>query len=174
MGFTFTDAVRQVLQLARIAARRYESASVEPEHLILALLTPTAGERLADVVRRRSDVDALRRALVPSGEPLPDVVEGLVPDLPYSSAAKRMLEGGMLEARRIGGRQSNQRIIPLHLLAGAHYVPRWRRVLLRQNETRVSAVLRSVGLDLEALRTELEEGEPAPPNPAHAADPVGD
>jgi ATP-dependent Clp protease ATP-binding subunit ClpA len=159
VSFTFTEAVRQVLQLARIAARRYGAASVEPEHLVLALLTPTAGERLADVVRRRSDVDRIRRALIPRVEPLPDVVEGLVPDLPYSVEAKRMLEGALVECRRIGGRQSNQRITPLHLLAGAHYVPPWRRLLLRQRDTLAGAVLKSVGLDLATLRAELEERE---------------
>ena len=151
--FDFTDAVRQVLQLARIAARRYGAASVEPEHIALALLTPTGGERLAEVVRRRSDVDRPRRALVPSAEPLPDTVEGLVPDLPYSVSAKRMLEGAVIEAQRL----SSQRITPLHILAGAHYTPRWRRILLLQNDTPVAAILKKAGLDLQSLRSELEE-----------------
>lgn len=159
MSCQFTESVRQVLQLARVAARRYGAPRIEPKHLLLALLTSTGGERLASVLQRRGNVAVLRESLAGDAEPLPDSVEGLVPDLPYSAAAKRMLEGAMVEARRIEGRNSKVWVTPLHVLAGAHYVPPWRRVLLQAGETEMGALLRSVGLDLAVLRAELENSK---------------
>ncbi|MDQ3518030.1 MAG: hypothetical protein M3466_06450, partial [Gemmatimonadota bacterium] len=70
--------------MARVAARRYGAARVEPKHLILALLAPPAGERLASLLQRSPNLDVLRETLAQGVEPLPDHVEGLVPDLPYS------------------------------------------------------------------------------------------
>src|SRR4051812_34322719 len=94
-SFGFTESVRQVLKVARMTASEYGAKSIQPEHIVLALLTPAGGERLAAFIRRTVDADQLRQPLIeaaraehrPAGDPLPD--------LPYSSGSSQLIEGAM-------------------------------------------------------------------------------
>lgn len=151
-NFVFTESARQVLKAARMTAREYGAKSIQPEHILLALLTPAGGEPLLEFIRGTVDPDRLRQALLRGAERRS--ADGAMPDLPYSSESSQIIEGAMTGKEGFGPGPTYA-VTPLHILAGVFYVPDWRRIQFRETETPMAATLRSVGLDLTMVRAEL-------------------
>jgi ATP-dependent Clp protease ATP-binding subunit ClpA len=161
-SFVFTESARQVLKVARVTASEYGAKSIQPEHIMLALLTPAGGEPLAEFIRRTINPDGLRQALVKGAERRS--ADGATPDLPYSSESSQIIEGAMAGTKEGFGPGPTYTVTPLHILAGVFYVPDWRRIQFKETETPLAATLRSVGRDLTMVRAELAKLAP-PPHP---------
>lgn len=160
----FSVRSRQVLADARGEAIRLEHEYIGPEHILLALaamedsggarLLLACGASLADV-RRRVDVairSAPRAAVSIASEKPADRF------LPYTSRAKRVLEGAMTRAREA----RNPGLRSEHLLLG----------LLAEGQSIAALVLAETGVTLERgltlLRT-IADTDAAPPEaPARA------
>jgi ATP-dependent Clp protease ATP-binding subunit ClpA len=162
-SFVFTESVRQVLKVARMTASEYGAKSIQPEHIVLALLTPAGGEPLAAFIRRTVDPDQLRQALIKGARAERRPVDDPLPDLPYSSESSQIIEGAMSGTKEGFGPGPTYIVTPLHLLAAAFYVPDWRRVQFKETETPMGVTLRSAGLDLKMVRAELAKLAPPPP-----------
>jgi DNA-binding transcriptional regulator YhcF (GntR family) len=141
MNYDFTDRVRKVLAMAREEAIRLEHDYVGTEHILLGLLRE--GEGVAALVLAHLSVDSKE---VKAG------VEGVVErgkrkrpvlalgDLPYSSGAKRVLEGAMAAARELDHAHVGTEHILLGLL--------WERTGI------AAQVLNARGLTYEKAREE--------------------
>ncbi|HET7462976.1 MAG TPA: Clp protease N-terminal domain-containing protein [Longimicrobium sp.] len=133
----FGDDVRRALANAREETIELGHRQVETEHILLGLLRDRQGEAaraLAALGVAPDEVwQRVSRAVTPGRGDASDVGE-----LPYASAAKRVLELTMDEANVTGAAQITQR----HLLAG----------LLRERKGTAAQVLAAFGVTLDALR----------------------
>ncbi len=160
-AYNFTDRVRKVLQLAREESQRLHHEYVDAEHILLGILRE--GEGVAAAVLARMDVDLMRLRAAVEGALKPgraDDTSG--PDLPYTSYAKRALEGAMTEARELGYTYVGTE----HLLLG----------LLRGTSSRAAAALVAAGVTLERARAvslELRGPERGGPSALPDLVPVG-
>ena len=96
-GYNFTDRVRKCLQMAREEATRLRHGEVRPDHLLLGLIDDGQGVGIAALEHLGVDLKAVR-ATVARGMEL-GTSNNTNPDLPYTAAAKRVLESAMAEAR---------------------------------------------------------------------------
>jgi len=98
-GYNFTERTRKIFREARDEAAAVGAEYVEPEHVLLALLADDGvGSIVVDnLVDDRSRVADAVRAKLKRETDKPD----FAPDLPYSSAAKRVIELSMSEARNM-------------------------------------------------------------------------
>jgi DNA-binding transcriptional regulator YhcF (GntR family) len=138
-GYNFTERVRKVLAMAREEAARLHHGYVGTEHILLGLIRK--GEGVAATVLQNLNVEPgeVRQKIekmVEIGRAAPSTV----PDLPYTSRAKKALEFAMTEAREL----SHSYVGTEHLLLG----------LLREEKGIAAQVIASVGVTLDATRAE--------------------
>jgi DNA-binding transcriptional regulator YhcF (GntR family) len=136
-NFNFGEDVRRALANARDETLELRHRQVGTEHILLGLLRDGEGEAarvLAAVgVDARQIGQSVKKALPPGTGEAAELSE-----LPYTAAAKRVLELTMAEARTTGAQEITQR----HLLAG----------LLREEKGTGARALASFGVTLDTLR----------------------
>jgi ATP-dependent Clp protease ATP-binding subunit ClpC len=154
-GFNLTERVRRVLAMAREEATRLNHEYVGTEHILLGLARDDKGVAATVLRSLGADSEALARRVKGVVRPGRGTTVPM-PDLPYTSRTKKVLEFAMSEAREL-----NHRFIGTeHLLLG----------LLREGKGIGAQVLNEAGVSLDAARSEvlriLGTATPAPPPPA--------
>jgi ATP-dependent Clp protease ATP-binding subunit ClpC len=138
MNYNFTDRVRKVLALAREEAIRLQHDYVGTEHILLGLIREGEGVAAAVLGNLAADLDELHRLVeenVRRGKSASNI-----PELPYTSRAKKVLEYAMAEAREL----NHSYVGTEHLLLG----------LLREEKGLAAKVLGELGITLEEARAE--------------------
>ncbi len=138
MNYNFTDRVRKVLALAREEAIRLQHDYVGTEHILLGLIREGEGVAAAVLSNLAADLDELHRLVeenVRRGKSASNI-----PELPYTSRAKKVLEYAMAEAREL----NHSYVGTEHLLLG----------LLREEKGLAAKVLGELGISLDEARTE--------------------
>ena len=138
-GYNFTDRVRKVLQIAREEAARLHHEYVGTEHLLLALLREGQGVAAAALMNLSVDFEELTHnveSVVKEGK-----YHGELPDSPYTSRAKKVLELSMTEAREL----NHSYVGTEHLLLG----------VLREEKGIGAQALGSAGVTPEVARAEV-------------------
>ncbi|MEE8447205.1 MAG: Clp protease N-terminal domain-containing protein, partial [Gemmatimonadota bacterium] len=138
MNYNFTDRVRKVLALAREEAIRLQHDYVGTEHILLGLIREGEGVAAAVLSNLAADLDELHRRVeenVRRGKSASNI-----PELPYTSRAKKVLEYAMAEARDL----HHSYVGTEHLLLG----------LLREEKGLAAKVLGELGITLEEARPE--------------------
>ena len=139
-GYNFTDRVRMVLKMSRDEAVRLRHEQVDTEHLLFAMIRESEGIACAVLQQalQTSDLSVLRQrienAVTPGRKRMP------ADDLPYTRAAKKVLELAMTEAREL----NHAYVGTEHLLLG----------LLREGKGIAAEVLSDLGVTLEGARAE--------------------
>jgi ATP-dependent Clp protease ATP-binding subunit ClpA len=138
-GYNFTERVRKVLAYAREEANELHHEYVGTEHILLALIHE--GEGVASTVLQNLGVDAEAMR----GRMLGIIMQGKSDahrmDLPYTSRAKKVLELGMHEARKL----DHAYVGTEHLLLG----------LIAESKGIGAQVLTEAGVTLDAAREEV-------------------
>ena len=135
----YSPKARRVLFHARYEASIFGSPYIEAEHLLLAFLVENKA-LMGRILRAEASKESFRKqieAQVVRHEPIPTSV-----DLPLSDELKRVMAYAAEEADRLRHKQ----VGPEHLLLG----------LLREEQSPSSALLRENGLEVHAMRRELE------------------
>jgi hypothetical protein len=97
-GFSrFTDRARNVVMAAHNEAVAAGNAEIEPDHLVLGLLSEPKGLAVLVLGTLGTTVDGVRAAVV-----LPDAVEDAQELVPYGPDARKVLELTYREALRLG------------------------------------------------------------------------
>src|ERR671937_762054 len=138
-GYTFTDRVRKVLQMAREEAARLHHEYVGTEHILLGLIREGEGVAAAVLTNLNVDLEDIQQKIeetVKKGK----AAAAAGPDLPYTSRAKKVLELAMTEAREL----NHSYVGTEHLLLG----------LLREEKGIAAQVLTDAGVNLEQSRAE--------------------
>ena len=138
MNYNFTDRVRKVLALAREEAIRLQHDYVGTEHILLGLIREGEGVAAAVLSNLAADLDELHRLVeenVRRGKSASNI-----PELPYTSRAKKVLEYAMAEARDL----HHSYVGTEHLLLG----------LLREEKGLAAKVLGELGITLDEARPE--------------------
>jgi ATP-dependent Clp protease ATP-binding subunit ClpC len=147
-GYNFTDDVRRGLQAAREEAFRLRHDAVQPVHITLGVLRAPGKTFTAALRKVGAEPKQLSQIIGPAiPPPLPDPVGG--PDLPYTAAAKSVLELSMQEAQHLG----HTYVAPEHLLLG----------VLRQGGN-LGKLLGEAGVTADGLRVALQELGPSEPS----------
>lgn len=151
-GYNFTDRVRKVLQMAREEAARLHHEYVGTEHILLGILREGEGVAAAALTNLNVDLQEVTATInetVKEGKYL-----GKIPDLPYTSRAKKILEFSMSEARE----QNHSYVGTEHLVLG----------VLREEKGIGAQVLNDAGITLEMARKEILRilDQTEPPQPA--------
>ena len=139
-GYSFTDRVRKVLDLAREEALSLGHEYIGTEHLLLGLLAE--GQGLAATVLQNLGVELLQAADAVRRKLKPGKYQGAASDrsIPYTSRAKKVLECSMIEAREL----NHTYVGTEHLLIG----------LLREGMGIAVAELREFGITEQTARAE--------------------
>jgi ATP-dependent Clp protease ATP-binding subunit ClpC len=133
----YTGGARRAFQFARQEAVRYQSPSIESEHLLLGMLRES--EALATRIGGKTGaVESLREA-IESKISVGQAVTGSR-DLPASADSKQVLVLAVEEAKRLG----HKRIALGHFLLG----------ILRLDTCFASKILQAHGATIFALREE--------------------
>src|SRR4029078_4368599 len=138
-GYNFTERVRKVLAMAREEAERLRHEYVGTEHILLGLIREGEGVAAAVLQNLSVDLDEIQQKIedtVKKGK----ASQTTVPDLPYTSRAKKVLELAMSEAREL----SHSYVGTEHLLLG----------LLREEKGIAAQGLTDAGVNLAAARAE--------------------
>ncbi|MDP9353060.1 MAG: GntR family transcriptional regulator [Chloroflexota bacterium] len=134
--YHFTEAVRRVLAASREEALRLRHAKLEPEHILLGFVRAgdeAVMERLRDLDLAPQKVSEAVQAVLPAGASK----QSSAGELPFSAAAKKVLEYAKDEATRL----NDPTVDTLHLLLG----------VLRAEDRPVVERLRGCGLTKERL-----------------------
>jgi hypothetical protein len=136
----FTEQARQVVVLAQDEARQLRHPQIGTEHILLALLRDEHGGIAAQLLQSFDlTVEGVRvrlRKIAPPGEGPPTSGQ-----IPFTSPAKRVLEGALRETQSLG----RDHIGTEHLLLG----------LLSENESLAMRILRDCDVDPEHVRTRI-------------------
>ncbi len=137
-GYNFTDRSRKVLQLAREEAARLHHEYIGTEHILLGLLREGGGVAAAALTNLNVDFKEIQRQIE-------EIVEtgkagSVVPELPYTSRAKKVLELAIGEASELG----NSFVGTEHLLLGIY----------REEKGIAAQVLTHAGVSYELVRGE--------------------
>lgn len=132
----FSDSGRTLMTLAREHALRLEHESIAPGHLLLAILEEDGSG--AEVLRRyfRVDLERLRRDIEAGLGAGAGSGEGNA--LPFTPAARKVLEFTLVEATRMGHKELGSE----HVLLG----------MLRLEHGPVTEALRGAAVDLDTAR----------------------
>ena len=151
-GLNFTRSARAMLAASVQDAKRRHHEYVGTEHMLSAMLRDPSSEANAalralgiDVLSIQTQLDATVRA----GD-TPNAAH--LPELPFTSRAKQVLEHSMSEAREL----NHEGMSVLHLLAG----------LLREERGIAAQLLAAAGVTREALRERLRAAAPDVVDPA--------
>lgn len=151
-GFQFSESAREALIAARREAARRGAPFVGPEHLLLGALGQQSSLAAAALAALGVDPAALRQRLdqhLPAGrEQAPETA----PDVPFSRAAKRVLEEATATARElrhvyVGGEHLLLGVLAEHenqALAVAADRPSLGADVLRDNAVTLAALRRTV------------------------------
>jgi len=135
----YTERARRILFFARYEASQLGHRSIGPEHLLLGLIREGKGLDSRIFSRAGLNPDAFRReieARLVFEEEIPTSVE-----IPFSDAAKRVLQFAAMEADRLLHNYSG----PEHLLLG----------LLHERSTIATELLNAHGLRLDDVRQQI-------------------
>lgn len=138
-GYNFTDRVRKCLQMAREEATRLRHGEVRPDHILLGIIDDGQGVGIAALENLGVDLKALRETVARGMET--GTSDNANPDLPYTGAAKRVLEWAMAEARML----RHSYVGTEHPLLG----------VLRNEKGVGGQELRNRGADLDKTRAEV-------------------
>ena len=134
----FTERARRVLSLSQEEAQRFNHNYIGTEHILLGLIQETDGAAAMVLLNLDVDLRKVRSAveyILKRGEHSTSDEIGLTP------RAKKVIELAIDEA----GRHGHNYIGTEHLLIG----------LMREGGGVAVAVLESLGIDLERIRTEI-------------------
>jgi uncharacterized protein (TIGR03435 family) len=150
----FTSRALQVLFYARSEVSRLGSSAIEPEHLLLGVLTEGKGPGCRILARTGGTLDDFRSDIVGRLIGREKISES--DDIPFSVSCKRVLQYAADEADRL----SHNHVGTEHLLLG----------LLREERSVAAEVLAARGLRIEAVREAIVEllssdEQPEPPGP---------
>ncbi|WP_280257853.1 Clp protease N-terminal domain-containing protein [Nocardia wallacei] len=99
-GFArFTERARSVVAVSQEEARSAGNAEIQPEHLVLALLSEPKSLAAHAITSKGVTLDAVRRVATAALPPAADDVPALIP---YNAAARKTLELTFREALRLG------------------------------------------------------------------------
>lgn len=130
----FTEQARKVITLANQQAVRLNHAYVGLEHLLLGLVEDNIGVAAAFILRKsRAAIATEVQRLVSVG---PEMIT--MGKLPFTPAAKRVIEYSMEEARSL----KHSKVTTGHLLLG----------ILRENAIILSKLLQNEGLEIKSVR----------------------
>jgi ATP-dependent Clp protease ATP-binding subunit ClpC len=152
----YTERARRTLFFARHEASRFGSPTIEPEHLVLALIkellhreklrahTPAGAPHLDDpfdcVLREKFvNLEELTREVETTMQVKPELP--LSVEIPFSKALIRVLDHALVEADNL----HHKNIGPEHLLVA----------LLVERESLPAALLADAGLELSTIRQYL-------------------
>ena len=138
-GYSFSDRVRKVLQIAREEAARLHHEYVGTEHILLGIIREGEGVAAAVLTNLNVDLEEIQQnieAIVKKGK----AAAAAGPDLPYTSRAKKVLEFAMSEAREL----NHAYVGTEHLLLG----------VLREEKGIGAQVLTAAGVTLQQARAE--------------------
>jgi Clp amino terminal domain, pathogenicity island component len=130
----FTDRAREVVTAAQDLARERRNPSVEPEHVLVALLNARAA-LAAKLVGVLGDPDALTETATAR---LPGPVESVPEHVPFSGGAKQLLEESTQSALDLG----HNYVGTEHLLLG----------LLRMPDSVAGRVLTDAGFSYDSTK----------------------
>lgn len=135
----FSEAARLALFGAHLEVREAGGTAIEPEHVLLGLLQAKGG--IAERVLRDAGLDAnsVRTKLLPQASAAPSTHV----EIPFGPTTKTALLVAVAEADAM----SSTQITTGHLLLA----------LLRDQHGAPHALLRAAGLDLNALRSVVDE-----------------
>jgi hypothetical protein len=139
VGYNFTDRVRKILQMAREEAARLRHDHVGTEHVLLGLVREGEGVAGAVITNLNVELEEIKQRIerkVIKGE----AARAAGPDLPYTRAAKKVLEMAMSETREL----KHSYVGTEHLLLG----------LLREGKGIAAEVLTELGVTLGKARAE--------------------
>ena len=149
----YTAAAQTALEAAAVEAAMMHTADLEPEHILLSLLTPVAGAAWSVLLGVIRDPAALRQPVIAALSGAAPTTADISPS--YSYRARRVLSEARDEARRSGSPQ----IDTPHLLLG-----------ILDEGGAAAQILRLRGLDARNLRYWLRRPYvPSPPAPTTAA-----
>lgn len=134
-----TDRLHKIVSIARAEVRRMKHDTVEPEHLLFALLKEGSGMGVA--VIEISDVDPQTLTDQLTSRMQPGSTTGPYGGVPFSASAKQVFDFGIQEARSIHHNYLGSE----HLLLG----------LLRLDQGDAAEILRNAGLQLDTTRENL-------------------
>ncbi|MCU0666856.1 MAG: ATP-dependent Clp protease ATP-binding subunit [Candidatus Omnitrophica bacterium] len=137
----FTERARKVVILAKEEARRFNHDYIGTEHILLGLLREGEGVAAAVLQKMGTSLENIRLEIEKLVQPGP--ATQIIGDIPFTPRAKKALELAAEEARALG----HNYIGTEHLLLG----------LIREGEGVASQVLLNLGLDLNAVRSEIME-----------------
>lgn len=141
MQIRFNDDVRNSTAAARAAAAREGAVEIEPRHLLLGLLRGSESGTERVLMASGIDVYTLRGQIENELAPSPASIARS--EIPYTTAAQRVIGSSMDEARLFGAIQVGSE----HLLLG----------ILRLGGP-AADVLLGMGLTLERLRRQIANG----------------
>ncbi len=153
----YTPRARQVIQLARQEAEKFNHTYVGTEHLLLGLIA--LGEGVAVDVLKRMNLSIERVRMEVEKQVGQGGETKTVGPIPFTPRAKRVLQFAASEAREL----HHNYIGTEHLLLG----------LLREEEGVAAQVLRTLGVDIESVRAEVMrvlDPNFTPPEPGEAGD----
>src|SRR3989304_584123 len=141
----FTDRCLRVIESAQCAARRHRHEHIHTDHLLLALLQEDRCIALAALRNLGADLQAIRHAVgklfpPPEYAPMPENAQP-------TRRARHAVAFAMEEAQAL----HHPCVGTGHLLLG----------LLRERESVAAGILRSCGVELEAVRAEILAIHPA-------------
>lgn len=109
--YAFSEAVRRILAHARGEATTSGSSTVEPIHILRALITELPKSVVVEILRQGATYEMLSSLVAAGG-----VIDELdTSERPYGECSKQALAGAMVEAARQG---QSRTIGPMHLIVG--------------------------------------------------------
>jgi len=138
-GHNFTERVRKILAMSRESAATFHHEYVSTEHILHGLLREGEGVAAAVLQNLGADLEELKARLEGCFKP-GNPAAAPVPDLPYTSRGKKVLELAMAEARDF----SHSYVGSEHLLIA----------LLREEHGIAAKVLAEAKLTADGLRAE--------------------
>jgi ATP-dependent Clp protease ATP-binding subunit ClpC len=139
----YSEKAKRVIFFARYETSQFGSPVIDTEHLLLGILR-VASDSISSIAGVAA-VDAIREQ-IQLGSPVREKISTSI-DLPFSEAAKHVLESAMEEADL----QDSRAIVPEHILIG----------LLRREGCLAHRILVKQGVTLESLYRRDGGGEKA-------------
>jgi|GEM_PF-6548959 len=137
----FTERARKVMQLSNHEALRRWHEQIGTEHMLLGLIREEHGLAASALKAMGVDLQAAQREVDRVSPPGPQ--EPASPKLPPSTAAKKAVVNALEEVRRTKAPNVDTE----HLLLG----------LMRVPDSKSSHVLESLGVSLDALRSQIDQ-----------------
>jgi hypothetical protein len=99
-GFArFTDRARKVVVASQVEARRFGNPEIQPEHLVLGLLSQPEGLAAQVIIAKGIGLDAVRRVAEAALPAASDEVPALIP---FNGQSRKALELTFRQALRLG------------------------------------------------------------------------